>query len=497
MKISGFKIKPLDFLSYLGTQDVLVVDFGGNSLKLAYAKVRHNKVESLKLYAKDITGLSDDDIAKTIRTIFNEHKLNPKVVLNIMPSHLAITKNIEIPSRDHQEIREIVNLQAGRHTPYSREEIIVDYIEIGTYRHNYTKVLLVIVARNVIRRQFAIFDRAGLRLERVIFAPEGISRFISNVVKIDTDNSPVSVAHIDEDSTDFTVVFKGKAVYTRSIPIGAEHFIKDGQLCQARFVDEIRNSLEAYEAEDIGRNPDSIILIGAIDQTQGLEAALDSTLHVSTKKIAYFKYLPINPDALKTIPLVNRISFLSTTCIFFALDDVRLALVPEEVRLKRAFEERSRDIIKTGILVLANFVLICSLLASKIYFKNIYLNKLDSVYQSQYKEVRMIESDLDKVRVIRRYLSRRGFPLEVLVELYNLLPQNMLLSDIKFDAQGKFSIRGIAQSMAVVFSFVENLSRSNYFKDVKNRYTTKRKEAGGDVADFEITCLLNREIIGE
>ena len=151
MKTPSLKLLKLPTLSHIGMQDVVVVDLSGNSLKLVYAKVWHNKIEKLDLFAKNITGLSDDDISRVIRTIFNEHKLNPRTILNVLPSNLAITKNIEIPSRDHQEIREIVNLQAGRHTPYSREEIIVDYLDVGTYRHNYTKVLLVIVAKNIIK----------------------------------------------------------------------------------------------------------------------------------------------------------------------------------------------------------------------------------------------------------------------------------------------------------------------------------------------------------
>ena len=44
-----------------------------------------------------------------------------------------------------------IDLQAGRHTPFSREEILMDYLNIGTYRKNYTEVLLVIVNSNAVR----------------------------------------------------------------------------------------------------------------------------------------------------------------------------------------------------------------------------------------------------------------------------------------------------------------------------------------------------------
>ncbi|MBF0533362.1 MAG: hypothetical protein HQL23_09785, partial [Candidatus Omnitrophica bacterium] len=76
-----------------------------------------------------------------------------------------------------EEIKSIVSLQAGRHTPFSREEIQVGYIHIGVYKSNYTKILLVIANKNVIKQQLSVFDRAGLRVKRVLFSAEGIAAF--------------------------------------------------------------------------------------------------------------------------------------------------------------------------------------------------------------------------------------------------------------------------------------------------------------------------------
>jgi hypothetical protein len=42
---------------------------------------------------------------------------------------------------------------------------------------------------------------------------------------------------------------------------------------------------------------------------------------------------------------------------------------------------------------------------------------------------------------------------------------------------------------------VDVMENSKYFKDVKTRYTTKRREGARDVTDFEVNCLLDKEII--
>ena len=88
-------------------------------LKTCPLKELLQKSEILNILSKDITNLNEDETAKALKALFLELKAkNPRIV-NIVSASLAITKNIEIPSCDHAEIREIISLQAGRHTPYS------------------------------------------------------------------------------------------------------------------------------------------------------------------------------------------------------------------------------------------------------------------------------------------------------------------------------------------------------------------------------------------
>ena len=106
--------------------------------------VSPGRKEIVNLATHRIQDLSEEDVAKIIKETFKELQVTRPRVVGVIPSYLTITKNIEVPSRDSQEIREIINLQASRHTPYSREEIIIDYINIGAYKQNYTKVLLAV-----------------------------------------------------------------------------------------------------------------------------------------------------------------------------------------------------------------------------------------------------------------------------------------------------------------------------------------------------------------
>jgi Tfp pilus assembly PilM family ATPase len=485
----------LDFKKFarlpnIGNRELIGIDFSGFNLKLVYLDVSLNKIEVVNVFHQNIVGLSDQDLSRAIRSVFGGLKAKNPQIINIVPSHLVITKNIEIPSTDPREIKEIIGLQAGRHTPYSREEIIVDYIEIGTYKNSYTKILLVIVTRNIVKRQYDLMEKAGLRLDRVLLAAEGLACSASKILKLENENSPSSIVHIDDGYTDFIITLRNKPMFIRSIPIGTQHLLGDRQTYEIKFVEEIRRSLEAYQNEDIEKIPSVLILTGAIDVVGSLEANLNDVLHLPIKSTPYFKNLILSAEALKNSSTAKGMSFLSIISSLTAFEKVKVDLVPEEIKLRKELEERGRDLIKTGIFLLAIFILLFSILMSKIYFKNAYLSKLIAKYQGIAQDAQKLQVNFEKIGLVKNYLASRGYSLEVLTELYTILTPDLQISDIRYDDQGKFTIRGTAEAMSTVFSFVENMEKSKYFKDVKTKYTTKRKEESKDLTDFEIACVL-------
>ena len=463
----------------------------GNSLTIASTGAALNKKEISGIFSKNINSLNDDEISRIIREGFIELKLkNPRIIC-VVTSQLAITKNIEIPSTDPEEIKEIINLQAGRHTPYAREEIIVDHINIGTYKNSYTKILLVIVARSAVKRHYEILAKIGLKPEKIFFAPEALGLASSKMLKAESDNSPLSLIHIDEAATDFMVIFKRKPLFIRSIPIGIQSFELDREKQQVRFADELKKSIESYQSEGIADAPSRFILTGAVEDLHGLSEVLNNA-RLPLKTTAYFGNFHLHPEALKALSAAKRVSFFNVIAGLFFSDELKVDLVPEEVRLGRALEERGRELIKIGIFVLAVFVLVFFIMLSNIFFKSVYLKNLDERYTPMIGESEKLEKDYTRISTIRHYLENRGYSLEVLTELYRLTPLEIALGDIRLDEQRKFSIKGTAEAMSVVFSFVDSMEKSRYFKDVKTKYTTKRRDGLKEFTDFEITAAIDR-----
>lgn len=493
LKINLRRINPLAALAKY--RELVGIDLGAHAVKLVYLKTSRNKAEVVNLLYKNITNLSDEDIARVIGGMLIELKPEDPLLIDIVSSHTAITKNIEIPSCEPQEIREIISLQAGRHTPYSREEIIVDYIPIGTYKNTYTKIILVIISRGTIKRHYEIFQKARLAPEKIFFAPEGLAFSASRILKLEAESHPAGLVHIDEGSTDFCVILKNKPIFLRNIPIGARQLAEEKEAYLLKFTDELKRSFEAYQSEDIERLPHTVAVTGAVEKVRELEYQLNDALRgFPVRIVSYFGFLSVSAEVLKARQGAEPyVSFLDAIGCLSSHNDLKIDLTPDEIKLKKSLQERARDLMKTGIFILAILTLALLSLVTKIYFKSAYLQRLKERYMPLQEEAQMLEKDYEKVIQIRNYLKERGRSLELLTELYKFIPQDVELDDIRLDEQGKFSLSGVAESMSSVFSFVDNMEKSAYFKDVKIRHTTKRKDGARNVTDFEILSGLDKD----
>jgi Tfp pilus assembly PilM family ATPase len=464
------------------------IEIGAAALKLVCFKPGAKEVAGIA--ARDIKGLSDDEIVKALAAAFKELGCrNPSVAL-IVPSPIVISKNIEVPSVDSRELREIINLQAARHTPFSREEIIIDYIPIGTYKQNYTKILLLIVTSAAIKKQIMLLEKAGIRAEKVLLCQEGLGFFAGKAAKAEA-GIPYGFLHIDDSSTDFSALVRNKVLFIRSIPIGRQQLAAEKEKAVGKFVEEVRRSLETYHTECIDKDIQALFCAGALDELEHIDLALAAETNLPVTAIPYWNSFALSAKVRSQLAS-QHVSFLDVLAPLEAFSECKVDLLPDEIRLKRLLRERGMDLFTGGILLLSTLVLLLFIALGRLYFKNEYLKALEARFRTLAGDARAVEDVFQQNSLIRSYLASRGVSVKVLGELHELTPVNIGLSDIRFDREGKFTVRGTSDSMSTVFAFVDQMEKSKVFRDVKTKYTTKRQEGKKDVTDFEINALVGK-----
>jgi Tfp pilus assembly PilM family ATPase len=471
-------------------KDVLCFDLIGDAVRVASLKILPSKKIISEVFYKDVRGLAPPEVVKVLKDFLESRRGRDFIAVATVPSHLVITKNIEIPSQDPKEIKDIINLQAGRLTPYSRDEVIIDYVPIGSFRQSYTKLLLVIVSKDVVHKQLALLNEAGIQARRVVLSCEAIGGLVYHHLKLELQESPFCVIHTDATTTDFGIFLKDKQIFLRSISVGAVHLLHEKEKYLSRFIDELKKSFDAYHAEDIETSPTLAVFTGAVAGLRDLEVMMLDAFRMPVRIVSAADFIPRGEYLSSESVNPREISMLGVLAPPFRQENAGINLVPEEIKLRMALELRGREIIKTGILVMTTLLFIFAYFMVNIYFKTEYLRRLDQKYKTLTTEAAGIEKDFTKVRIIRNYLVSRGRSLNILAELYDLTPLEIALTNIRFKDVGSFSVRGEASSMSVVFSYIGALEKSPYFKSVKTKNTSKKKVDAQEIVDFELSFVL-------
>ncbi|MFH0753699.1 MAG: pilus assembly protein PilM [Candidatus Omnitrophota bacterium] len=434
--------------------------------------------------------VSSAGAAAVLRDLLAGFQLKTSGVLCVMPGDVATTKHLEVPSTSDTEIESIIAIQATRHTPFNKDEIITSYVRIGNPKPNFTQLLLVVVKRDAVKEKLAVMRAAGLDTTAVLFAAEGIARFYSKALGV-KKNERVAILDVSMQSTNFMIVSESAPLMSRSMPIGIEGVVCDAGAF-AQIVQEVKVSIETFEQETASR-PSRIVMTTDHMALAGLEKMLSEALSLPVEIVSY-------PNVVRGVPGIKE-QLSKEFADESALEVIAPAavavkcgadLVPQEIREQRAVAQKGRETFKAGVFVLLTLLFIGCGLLSRVYFKDMFLKQnLVEKYSDQKKEVDLLGSLISKTHVLRDYLQTRRLPLEAIRELYRIIPNEVYLSNISMDETGDVSIQGISESMSRVFSVVSALEESPLFENVKTKSTTAKKDRGKDAAAFEITLKLS------
>lgn len=270
-----------------------------------------------------------------------------------------------------------------------------------------------------------------------------------------------------------------------------QDLIGDDPTGRENLINELVQSLDIYKNEDINKLPVKYLLTTNNATSQELAPILREKFGVNVECITHEKKVPEDLSSQSSKKYGKEDSFVSLIAAAnLGSEDLQVDLMPEEIKNQRAIEEKGRQVIWTGVFSMVLLVLVCALFFMKIYFRNVYLQELKNEYHIKQYLVVQLDKIAHRVRIIKDYLSMRMVSLDVLKELYRLIPDQMYLQNVVIDEQGVVNIQGVSESMSTVFAVVKALEDSELFKNVKTRSTTAKKDRGRDAAAFDIVFKL-------
>ncbi|MBF0493828.1 MAG: pilus assembly protein PilM [Candidatus Omnitrophica bacterium] len=476
-------------------KDFIAVELTPSDLKVAGIKIKGGKAEIINLSVADISKLSDEDISKKLVEIASTIKFSRKPeIINVIPSNFVIFKNIEIPSVDEKEIKDIIELQAGRHTPYSREEIILGYMSLGVIHECYTRVLLIIVKKDVVTKRYDILKNAGFKAEKAVLSAECVSRFFNETCLDPLAEKPVVIVNIDRTSIDFIVEHKGDSIYTRSIPIevGAGNVKND--LYRQKFFEGLKGSIESYQSENIDLPPDTVYFTGATNGIGELEGDIKQLMNINKVFVTeVHELLGLKKDDIHINQDDNNASVLSVIAPPIVFGDLELDLTPEDVKMRRDLKSRARDMARVGVLAMVCLVAFCSVFLVKTMFQGFYLKRINSAYVKEIQEAEFLKKVSEKTGAVENFIVKKGDGLKALTELVKAIPPEVFFNSVSYKDDRTMVFTGTADSMSRVFSLVTDLENNSNFCNVKVESTKSRRAGESEVADFGLTLALEEK----
>lgn len=274
-------------LKFYHDEPLFGLDIGHASLKVLQMESAAGKAGSVTGY-----GLSGFDagaiqngvitdpeaIAKAMHELFEQKlvgKITSQRVACSLPTAHTFSRPMTIPSTNHKEIIEAINLEAEQYIPIPLDNLYLDYEMISQDQQN-TEVLMVAASKNIVDSYFKVLDM--LNLQPVAFEPSinAASRLLQmqGVLK----SEPTIIIDIGSVTTDIAV-FDKTLLVASTVNSGSDNItqlISQGLHLTPKQANDIKNEFGIAFSDRQQR---------IIDATKPM---LDNLVHELQKSIRYY-----------------------------------------------------------------------------------------------------------------------------------------------------------------------------------------------------------------
>jgi Tfp pilus assembly PilM family ATPase len=461
-----------------------VLSIDGRRLKLLHATGRPSAKTVANVLAQSIDGQSDEDIAAWLRQACKTAGIEPRAVLIANPSHLTTTRVFTLPSTDPVEIRDIVALQAEKHTPYTKEEILTDFRIIETDRAGYSRVLLVLSHQDIVHRALRLVEAMGWPLERVGFELEGLVGWLA-LAKPELPAGVALVAELDADTTTLVAVRGQQPYFHRSLALGAAQLAQHPAEGAAKLLAEFQRSLETFDAEGTNLTIAGVVLTGCAERFPELKDRLHEGLDLPVTVVPAMAGVTMPEGAPAP---AEPTSFASLAGL--ALQPSTIDLTPKALRLHRAFEARAKAVVGLACQAIGCLLLVACLIIGKALQNERTYARLHVEHQFLGEEVSAMESRLSQLALVEDWLAGRAQLLEALAGMAQRTPGAIRWDTLSYTKNEQIALKGVSEEIPKVYDFAAELRGSGLFTQVESRRVAKRKVNDKDVTEFELVCSL-------
>ena len=144
----------------------VAIDFSNGWIKIAQAETKAGHISLVYITAApfpvDVEGKNQVSNKEFKKLVWDMLRFNPKNVISCLPRHLVTIRFLKLPSINEIEIAKMLEFQATRQLPFSKEDVVTGYKIFDLDKDGYSRVMLVIAQKNILDNHFAMLKEAGI-----------------------------------------------------------------------------------------------------------------------------------------------------------------------------------------------------------------------------------------------------------------------------------------------------------------------------------------------
>jgi len=258
-------------------------------------------------------------VASAIRRLWKEVGFRTRQVIVGVGNQRVVVRQAELPEMSDEDLRSALQFQAEDLIPIPIEEAVVDFQVLeryaGSEQEALMRVLLVAAQRDMVRSLLAAVEGAGLSATVVDLIPFALMRSLTTASLVaDLEATAQAIVCVGAGVTNVVVHQRGVPQFVRMLVVGGDDVTQgiaselgvdletaedlkrradprsDDEL-EARtaqivadraalLIEEIRGSLDYYQAQPEGAQISRVVLTGGASRTQGLAEGLAQTLGI-------------------------------------------------------------------------------------------------------------------------------------------------------------------------------------------------------------------------
>jgi len=463
----------------------VAVEISERWLKVVVAKPATRPPRLLACVVKPIAGFSDGQITQTVQQVVRELKLKARPVTVSFPRCLVTLRNLHLPSQDPREIAQMIDLNVTRMVPYRKEEVVSSYRLLGADDIGYTKVMLAIVHRDLVKRQAGILESAGLSIERILLSSHGVWQWAAARHKSEMTAQELFLL-VDADATflDCIICSREQALFSRSIALQADQPVREEGM--SKLIGEVSQSLEVFQSEETNKRPIKAFLSGAAGSLEPLKQAIGRDLKLPVVSVSPPSILPPKGKGARPAEPPPTVSLTAVAELATDQGEQLMSFVLPEMQIKQSLRQKTRELVLLGSLSASLVTLLIGIGMSRVYRHQAYLSQLQARNAAITQEIGELVTQSKRLELIKESLRLRGLPLRYLAELQQLVPQDIALEFVSVDERQRGVIRGQALQLSHVFAFISTLEQSASVEHVETKYTRRKRSRDKDTTEFEL-----------